>query len=70
MDDNASVRGLIARMVQPLAEDICEREDGAGALSAYRAQKPDVVLMDIRMRHVDSIEATKQIRPCIRLQES
>jgi CheY-like chemotaxis protein len=62
VDDNAAVRRLIRSIVLPLAGDICECTDGADALSAYLAQRPDVVLMDIRMNNVDGIRATKQIR--------
>lgn len=61
VDDNAAVRRLIASLVLPLANRICECEDGAGALSAYQDQKPDLVLMDIRMPQLDGISATKQI---------
>jgi CheY-like chemotaxis protein len=62
VDDNAAVRRLIRSIVLPLAGDICECTDGADALSAYLAQRPDVVLMDIRMKEVNGIQATKQIR--------
>ena len=62
VDDNAAVRRLIRSIVLPLAGDICECTDGADALSAYLAQRPDVVLMDIRMNEVNGIQATKQIR--------
>lgn len=56
------MRQLIASIIQPVAQEIRECEDGAGAAAAYQAQKPDVVLMDIRMPEVDGIAATKQIR--------
>jgi DNA-binding NarL/FixJ family response regulator len=36
--------------------------DGAAAVSAVRSVPADVVLMDVRMRGVDGIEATRQIR--------
>jgi CheY-like chemotaxis protein len=62
VDDNASVRRLIATILGPLASEIRECEDGAGAVAAYRAQRADVVLMDIRMPAVDGIAATKEIR--------
>ncbi len=62
VDDNAAVRRLIAGILQPFAGEIRECADGADALAAYQAQRPDLVLMDIRMPRVDGIQATKQIR--------
>jgi len=61
VDDNAAVRRLIRSILLRLADDICECGDGAEALSAYLVQRPDVVLMDIRMSEVDGIQAAKQI---------
>jgi CheY-like chemotaxis protein len=62
VDDNASVRRLIASIVQPIASEIRECEDGAPAVEVYRIHRPDVVLMDIRMPGVDGIAATRNIR--------
>lgn len=62
VDDNAAVRRLIAEVVMPLADEIRECCDGADALSAYHSNRPDLVLMDIRMKQVDGIEATKRIK--------
>ena len=61
VDDNAPVRRLIKSILLPLTHDICECGDGAEAVSAYLAQRPDIVLMDIRMNEVDGIQATRQI---------
>ena len=61
VDDNAGVRRLIRSIVLPLADDICECGDGGKAISTYLAQRPDVVLMDIRMNELDGIQATRQI---------
>lgn len=44
------------------ADEICECVDGQEAVSAYNLQKPDLVLMDIRMDGVDGIQATRQIK--------
>ncbi len=62
VDDNAAVRRLIAEIVLPFADEIRECSDGADALLAYNAKRPDLVLMDIRMGQVDGIEATKRIK--------
>jgi DNA-binding NarL/FixJ family response regulator len=62
VDDNAAVRRLIRRIVQPLAGQICECADGAEALAVYQSQRPDAVLMDIRLGEVDGIQATARIK--------
>jgi DNA-binding NarL/FixJ family response regulator len=42
-------------------EVIGEASDGAEAVKAARALKPDVILMDVRMPHLDGIEAIRQL---------
>jgi DNA-binding NarL/FixJ family response regulator len=62
VEDSPSVRGVIRSIVATLADEIYEYEDGADALPAYVAHKPDWVLMDIAMKNVDGITATKMIK--------
>ena len=38
-----------------------EAGDGAGAVALARQERPDVVLMDIRMPGVDGLTAAKEI---------
>jgi len=45
-----------------MAEAIAECCDGALALAAYAEQRPDWVLMDIRMPEMDGITATRGIK--------
>jgi len=63
VDDEDLVRfGL--RTILDLTDDIDvvgEASDGAQAVSAARALRPDVVLMDVRMPRVDGLAATRQI---------
>jgi DNA-binding NarL/FixJ family response regulator len=63
VDDEDLVRfGL--RTILDLSDDIDvvgEASDGAQAVSAARALRPEVVLMDIRMPRVDGLAATRQI---------
>jgi NarL family two-component system response regulator LiaR len=61
VDDNAAVRRLIAGVVAAFAREIHECNSGSGALAIYRAQRPDLVLMDIEMPDFDGIQATKLI---------
>ena len=64
VDDHSVVRmGLAA--VLSLEEDltvVAEAEDGAQALERFRAERPDVVLMDVRMPGMGGLEALRQIR--------
>ncbi|MFF5262833.1 response regulator [Actinomadura viridis] len=62
-DDQALVRdgfGMILS-AQPDLDLVGEAADGAEAIRAARELRPDVVLMDVRMPHVDGIEATAAI---------
>ncbi|MGE3328080.1 MAG: response regulator [Acidimicrobiia bacterium] len=43
-------------------EVVGEAADGAGAVAAAQAHRPDVVLMDIRMPEMDGIAATSALR--------
>jgi DNA-binding NarL/FixJ family response regulator len=60
-DDQALVRAGF-RMLLDAEEDIevvGEARDGVEALALTRRQRPDVVLMDIRMPELDGLEATR-----------
>src|SRR6266550_7412373 len=61
VEDSQPMRNLIKKMVGDLAEAIYECSDGVEALLAYTQFRPDWVLMDIEMKEMDGITATKQI---------
>ena len=62
-DDQALVRTGFRMIVQsqPDMEVVGEAADGKEAIDLVRRERPDVVLMDIRMPHVDGIQATREL---------
>ena len=62
-DDDALMRAGL-RMILEQADDIvvvAEAEDGQEAIDLVRRDRPDVVLMDIRMPTLNGIDATKAL---------
>ncbi|WP_335984140.1 response regulator transcription factor [Streptomyces sp. CA2R106] len=62
-DDQALLRGALRVLVEsePDMGVVGEAADGAEAVLLARAERPDVVLMDIRMPGTDGIAATREI---------
>jgi DNA-binding NarL/FixJ family response regulator len=63
VDDQALVRSGFAVMLglQDDIEVVAEAGDGAAAIEVARTQRPDVILMDIRMPGMDGLAATEAI---------
>ncbi|WP_327152196.1 response regulator transcription factor [Nocardia sp. NBC_01329] len=62
-DDQELVRGGLRRILRRRdGFRISECADGDEVLAAVAAQNPDIVLMDLRMKRVGGIEATRMLR--------
>ena len=61
VEDQAEMRRLLKRLLADVAAEISECEDGSEALRSYAATQPDWVLMDIEMKSVDGLTATRQL---------
>jgi CheY-like chemotaxis protein len=61
VEDNPGMREVIKSSLSGSLFDFCECSDGSEALAMYASHRPDWVLMDIRMKAVDGIRATREI---------
>ena len=64
VDDQPVVRAGVARILGPEDgfEVVAECGDGDEVVGAVAEHRPDIVLMDVRMRHVDGVAATRLLR--------
>jgi len=61
VEDNAKMRNLIKELFAPIFKNIYECDDGSKALESYAVNKPEWVFMDLKMKEMDGIGATKEI---------
>ena len=61
-DDNATNRQVLAAILDQLGVELDLRDDGEGAVTAWRAGVYDAILMDIQMPGLDGVAATRMIR--------
>jgi CheY-like chemotaxis protein len=61
VEDSAEMRRMIKRVLKDLASEISECEDGSEALASFARHEPDWVLMDIGMKKMDGLTATRHL---------
>ncbi|MBI3877762.1 MAG: response regulator [Verrucomicrobia bacterium] len=62
IEDHEWIRDMLARRLKRRGFTMLLAADGAQGLAEARAQKPDLILMDMSLPEMDGWEATRQLR--------
>jgi DNA-binding response OmpR family regulator len=66
-DDDVDIRELVEFKLSTLGHEVVVVADGAAAVDACRAQRPDLAVLDVMMPGVSGLEAIRVIRADPRL---
>ena len=62
VDDDPRVRAELSRALAYEGFDVAAAADASGALAAFRAAPPDLLLMEARLPDVDGLEVCRRLR--------
>ncbi len=62
VDDDKSVAGLLAKTLRRRGFSVSEAYDGAEALAAIEAHRPDIMLLDLKMPKMDGYQVIKAVK--------
>ena len=63
VDDDDHVRGFLVVLIRRLLEGaVLEARNGLEAVKVYKAERPDLVLLDVNMPNLNGMDALRQIR--------
>ena len=63
VDDEAHIRVFVSLILKKLGQpQIKEAANGEEAVATYKSFKPDVVLLDVNMPHLDGIQTLRKLK--------
>jgi len=62
VEDNEMNRDMLSRRLQRKGYEVLMAVDGGGGVAMARANKPDLILMDMSLPVMDGWEATRQLK--------
>jgi two-component system cell cycle response regulator DivK len=62
VEDDPDNRRIVAKVLSVEGYDVIEATDGIEALAQARAERPDLILMDLALPNVDGWEATRRLK--------
>jgi two-component system chemotaxis response regulator CheY len=62
VDDSVTMRELLHSTLSGLGYRVLQAQDGANALEALAAEKPDLIITDINMPKLDGIGFIREVR--------
>jgi two-component system response regulator MtrA len=61
-DDDADIRDLVGFKLRQAGHEVETVEDGAAAVAAAQAVRPDLVILDVMMPGMGGLDATRALR--------
>lgn len=62
VDDHEANRSVLRRRLERRGYEVAEAADGAEAIAAFKARRPDLILMDLSMPTINGFEALVRIQ--------
>ena len=62
IDDEQGIRDLLDTLLRRKGYDVVVAKNGQEGLKVFRRERPDVVVLDLRMPEMDGITALREIR--------